>query len=365
MMNEQIRDEKLEYKDLPNCQPPPDGLEDLTTGRRYYPYTPDLKLVKAVNLAILLKRPLLIEGEPGCGKTRLADAIAYQFSRMQIAEQRDSDLHKEWWHYGIWNVKSNGQARDGLYRFDAVGRLRDAQLVGSDPDKLKDLMGEDFDKLKARLQGKESDNNGREKNAYITFGKLGEALWQTKCDRPIVLIDEIDKADSDFQNDLLYELDRLSFEIPETGETYPNPKGNFRPYPIVIITSNRERQLPEPFLRRCLYYYLDFPDTPVLTKIIKSRFGQKAIEQKELVAKTIAHFNQIREELKGKPSSKSPGTSELIDLVEVLLDANTSAADRDLAQLVKNPHILGIILKTKDDHELYRSAVESGKFEHK
>jgi MoxR-like ATPase len=357
MINKSIKHRPFIYENLPNCQPPQDGVENPTTGRKYYPYIPDSKLVKAVNLAILLKRPLLLEGEPGCGKTRLADALAYQFSRTQIPGQKNSPQPKKWWHYGIWNVKSNYQARDGLYRFDAVARLRDAQLAGSDPEKLKDLMGKDFDQLKIRLQDED-------KKAYLKFGKLGEALQQTDCLRPIVLIDEIDKADSDFQNDLLYELDQLSFDIPEIDKTYPKPdlKEDLRPYPIVIITSNQERQLPEPFLRRCLYYYLDFPQTSTLINIIESRFGEKATQQQQLVIDTIAHFNEIRALLKDKPGSKPPGTSELIDFLEVLLGDNAEAEERDLTALVQNPHLLGIILKTRSDHESYGKAHESEKF---
>jgi MoxR-like ATPase len=327
-------------------QPDIDG-EDDCQGRRYYPYIPDPKLVKAVQLAIQLNRPLLIEGEPGCGKTRLADSLAYELTHQDL--KKDSDGSKIWWNYYVWNVKSNSQAKDGLYLFDAVARLRDAQLVGLNPRDLKYLMGLDFNSVKERL---------RDKTKYVEFGKLGEALHQTDTLRPIVLIDEIDKADSDFCNDLLLELERQYFEIPETGERYPKPGSNWQPKPIVIITSNQERQLPEPFLRRCLYYYLKFPAKKELEDIIDSRFGEKNAQQKQYVDKTIAHFYEIRNLLKGKLGSKLPGTSELLDYLEITLKAG-EAELADLETLVEQPHLLGMILKTQTDQELYRKNQES------
>jgi MoxR-like ATPase len=370
----------------------------------YYPYIPDPKLVKAVNLAIQLKRPLLIEGEPGCGKTQLAYSLAYQFTQKYLRVNQESDRvsteigtknpetalkdphpptpspkagegepehraksldplvgdgwgegpssdcpSKIWWNYYVWNVKSNSQARDGLYRFDAVARLRDAQLMGLNPRDLEDLMGKEFNNVKERL---------RDKTKYVEFGKLGESLHQTDTLRPIVLIDEIDKADNDFCNDLLLELERQYFEIPETGERYPKPGSNWQPKPIVIITSNQERQLPEPFLRRCLYYYLKFPGDIELEKIIYSRFGEKNAQQQQYVDKTIAHFYEIRNLLKGKLGSKLPGTSELLDYLEITLKAG-EAELADLETLVEQPHLLGMILKTQTDQELYCKNQES------
>jgi MoxR-like ATPase len=330
-------------------QPPIDGEED-NQGRKFYPYSPDPKLVKAVQLAIQLNRPLLIEGEPGSGKTRLADSLAYEFTHQNPSENIDGS--KTWWNYYVWSIKSISQARDGLYRFDAVARLRDAQLVGLNPRDLKYLMGLEFNDVRKRL---------RDKTQYIEFGKLGEALSQTKTLRPIVLIDEIDKAESDFCNDLLQELERQYFEIPETGETYPKPDSNFRPKPIVIITSNQERQLPEPFLRRCLYYYLEFPQTEELKEIIYSRFGKKNAEQRQYVADTIAHFYEIRKLLKDKPGSKPPGISELLDYLKKSLEESSESGWKpaDLETLVKEPHLLGIILKTQTDQELYRKNKEN------
>jgi MoxR-like ATPase len=227
-----------------------------------------------------------------------------------------------------------------------VARLRDSQLIGADPQRLKEYLGKDeHEKLKNRLM---------DKRKYLKLGKLGEALEQQQVERPILLIDEIDKADSDFPNDLLVELDRLSFEIPETDDIYPDPTAAIRPRPIVIITSNQERPLPEPFLRRCLYYYLSFPETEQLEAIILKRFGAKAEKKKKLIDATIVHFQSIRELLDGQPGSKLPGTSELLDFLEVLKDGTIKQGMEDLAGLAENPHLLGIILKTQADQDLYR-----------
>jgi MoxR-like ATPase len=341
-----------QLKQQPNCQyegladrfqPPIEGVDD-AQGRTYFPYLPDPKLVKAVNLAIQLNRPLLLEGEPGCGKTRLADAIAYEFTQKYLTDSVDEQGKPLWWSYHYWNVKSVGQARDGLYTFDAVGRLRDSQLIGADPVRLEEYLGGDeFKNLKDRLM---------DKRKYVKLGKLGSALAQQQVERPIVLIDEIDKADSDFPNDLLVELDRLSFEIPETDEIYPDPEAKVRP--IVIITSNQERPLPEPFLRRCLYYYLSFPEQAQLEEIILKRFGEKIEQKRKLIDRTIERFQEIRELLEGQPGSKLPGTSELLDFLEVLKDGTVADGLKELDGLVQNPHLLGIILKTRADQDLYR-----------
>jgi MoxR-like ATPase len=334
-------------------QPSIDGIDD-PAGRIYFPYIPDPKLVKAVNLAIKLNRPLLLEGEPGCGKTRLADAIAYEFTHNYLKGKTDQNKNQLWWNYYTWNIKSVGQARDGLYTFDAVARLRDAQLIGADPEKLQEFLGDDYQKLKERLTDKQK---------YVSLGKLGQALAQQEVERPIVLIDEIDKADSDFPNDLLVELDRLSFEIPETEENYPKTGAKVQPKPIVIITSNQERPLPEPFLRRCLYYYLSFPDTNQLEEIIKNRFGTQINQRQKLIDKTISHIQETRTLLAKQPGSKQPGTSELLDLLTILKDETATQGIKELKSLADSPHLLGIILKTQSDQKLYQEARQKGQLE--
>jgi MoxR-like ATPase len=336
----------------PRYQPPIGGSEPDADGRKYYPYFPTLALQEAVNLAIMLKRPLLLEGEPGCGKTKLAEAIAYEFAHKYL-EGEDQQLG---WFFKEWNVKSVGRARDGLYTFDAVARLRDAQLVGAGVDQIKALFDDgkespespEFTALKERL---------RNKGLYVEFGAFGAALSQDGADRPIVerpivLIDEIDKADSDFPNDLLRELDRLEFTVTETGDKYPKSGRTIKP--IVIITSNRERPLPEAFLRRCLYFKLDFPDEVEFDKIIRGRFPKI---QDDSLKKIIKHFLELREEFKGVPGTKPPGLSEVLDFLTVL---DGKSIEEAIAGLANNQSLLGVVFKTERDQALYRDIFPVG-----
>ncbi|MEM9088956.1 MAG: MoxR family ATPase, partial [Cyanobacteria bacterium P01_F01_bin.53] len=197
-------------------QPSP-GEHDLNTDRLLTPYLPSEALVESVNLAIFLQRPLLIKGEPGCGKTRLAQAVAYELG-----------LPLETWY-----VKSTSRAQDGLYVYDTVARLRDAQLSSS-------LGIDDLTRVKTA-------------GAYIRWGPLGRAFQNKQ--KTVVLIDEIDKADIDFPNDLLLEIDELRFTVEETESEV---RASIPP--IVLITSNDEKDLPDAFLRRCLFHYLEFPE---------------------------------------------------------------------------------------------------------
>jgi MoxR-like ATPase len=220
-------------------------------GRCYDPYIPSPELIEAVNLAIDLGRPLLVEGSPGCGKTRLANAIVYELSQKNLL----NDNKASWWPFYDWRVKSYTRARDGLYTFDAIGRLRDAQMAGTN---LKEALTPDrMKQLQDRLQ---------DPKEYRQFGALGLA-FREMGKRAVVLIDEVDKADSDFANDLLLELDEFRFEIPETGEKIRPPAEP----PIIILTSNREKPLPDAFLRRCLYFYIEFPSGSELMEIAKQR----------------------------------------------------------------------------------------------
>ena len=229
------------------------------------PYLPSQKLVKAVNLAIFLeKRPLLLKGEPGSGKTRLAAAVA-----------RELDLN-----YETWYVKSTSKAQDGLYTYDAVKRLYDVQLAGVE---------------------EESKKRASDIKEYLKLGPLGRAFDSDK--QTVLLIDEIDKADIDFPNDLLRELDEQKFDIPETGETiqakYP---------PIVIITSNDEKDLPEAFLRRCLFHQIDFPsDSNMLAAIVKAHFPKA---DSDLVKKAVERFKTLRKSMNENKAGKKVSTSE-------------------------------------------------------
>jgi MoxR-like ATPase len=265
-------------------------------GSDNYVATDDLRV--AVNAAVALERPLLVKGEPGTGKTMLALEVARALG-MPIIE---------------WHIKSTTKAHQGLYEYDAVARLRDGQL---------------------------GEERARDIRNYIKKGKLWEAFTAPK--RPVLLIDEIDKADIEFPNDLLQELDRMEFYVYETGETV---KAHRRP--IVVITSNNEKELPDAFLRRCFFHYIRFPDTETMNAIIDVHFpGIK----KRLVSEALTIFYRMRDVpgLKKKPS-----TSELLDWLKLLL-----AEDIDIETLrEKNPNKLvpplhGALLKNEQDIQLF------------
>ena len=261
-------------------------------GTEDYVATDDLKV--AVNAAVLLRRPLLVKGEPGTGKTVLAQ---------EIAKALDAPLIE-------WNVKSTTKAHQGLYEYDAVARLRDGQL--GDP-RVHDISN------------------------YIRKGKLWEAF--TSPTLPVLLIDEIDKADIEFPNDLLQELDRMAFHVYETGETVAAKER-----PVVIITSNNEKELPDAFLRRCFFHYIKFPDRETMQAIVDVHFPGI---QKILVSRALDLFYEIREVpgLKKKPS-----TSELLDWLKLLLNEDMPLdvlQDRDPTKAI--PPLHGALLKNEQD----------------
>ena len=261
-------------------------------GTRNYVATDDLKV--AVNAAVLLRRPLLVKGEPGTGKTVLAHEIARATGAPLIE----------------WNVKSTTKAQQGLYEYDAVARLRDGQL---------------------------GDERVHDIGNYIRKGKLWEAF--TSPQLPVLLIDEIDKADIEFPNDLLQELDRMSFDVYETGE-----RVEARERPIVVITSNNEKDLPDAFLRRCFFHYIKFPDRETMQSIIDVHFPGI---QKVLVAKAMEIFYAVREVpgLKKKPS-----TSELLDWLKLLWNEDMPLdvlQSQDPTKAI--PPLHGALLKTEQD----------------
>ncbi|RUT06442.1 ATPase AAA [Dulcicalothrix desertica PCC 7102] len=380
MSNEQkLKEIQPNYKYTVEYQPEKENENYPTDskGRVYYPYLPSDDLIEAVNLAIALERPLLLEGEPGCGKTRLASAVVYEFTKKnqeylkKIKDQNSENQNSEnqnqenqnqknqnqknqhstllWWSYYIWNIKSTTRARDGLYRYDAVARLRDAQLMGTNPQQLQEYIGEDeTKKLKERLKNKEK---------YIEFGPFGKAL-QNQSYRSILLIDEIDKADSDFANDLLLELEELRFEITETGQNITTANK-----PIIFITSNREKPLPEPFLRRCLYFYVEFPQAEKLKEIIELRFGEQSENKEKLVDKAIKSFYDIHNKLKDYPGIRPPGTSEFMDFLTAILnlkedDINTALNDLD-KYFCDKLYLKGTLLKTKEAQNIYPKVMEN------
>ena len=260
----------------------------------------------AVRAAIHLEKPLLVKGEPGTGKTMLAHEIARALELPLLT----------------WHVKSTTTAQQGLYEYDAVSRLRDSQL-GS--DKVHDI------------------------RHYIRQGKLWEAFAAPR--RVVLLIDEIDKADIEFPNDLLLELDRMEFFVYETGETIRAIQR-----PIVVITSNNEKELPDAFLRRCLFHYIQFPDAALLTRIIGVHVPQ--LDQ-QLLEQAMNVFYGIRE-LRG--IKKKPSTSELIDWLKLLLLERISLRELQEVQLPDNPppHT-GALLKNEQDLELIRELRQWGR----
>jgi MoxR-like ATPase len=272
------------------------------------PYLPSHDLVEAVNLAIYLERPLLLKGEPGCGKTQLASAVADELG-----------LPLESWY-----VKSTSRARDGLYTYDAVGRLRDAQLAGSN-----------------RLT-EEQIRKADDPATYIRWGPLGRAFRNQQ--QTVVLIDEIDKADIDFPNDLLLELDKQQFLVEETGEAI-----KAQVPPIVFITSNDEKDLPDAFLRRCLFHFVEFPDHDRLVQIILSRFPSAP---EELVNQAVSRFLALREDMKRDKgeAGKKVSTSELIDWFQVL---RRYPKDEALGHLGGQLPFPGVLLKSWEDHIRY------------
>jgi MoxR-like ATPase len=306
--------------------------------RCYESYIPSDELVKVVNLAIALKLPILLEGEPGSGKTKLASALVYQLTQNNLRSEDPSKTTTEWWPFYTWTVKSYSRARDGLYTFDAIARLRDAQLIGS---ALRDTLTPDEI---ARI---------KDPNTYLKLGALGNALKredQHKEKRAVVLIDEIDKADNDFANDLLLELDEFRFDIPETKESIAAPPEP----PIIILTSNREKPLPDAFLRRCLYFSIDFPKADALSDIVKARSATKLTRpSQKLLTKAIETFELVRGAMSSQPGARPPGTSEFLRFWEALCQKKVAEATTILDNLPDHIPMLGLLLKTKSDQELY------------
>ena len=255
------------------------------------------ELAVAVNAAVLLERPLLVKGEPGTGKTELARQVARSLG-MPLIE---------------WHVKSTTRAQQGLYEYDAVSRLRDSQL------------GE---------AGVEDVSN------YIRRGKLWEAF--AAPERVVLLIDEIDKADIEFPNDLLQELDRMEFHVYETGETVAA-----RHRPVVIITSNNEKELPDAFLRRCFFHYIRFPDIDTMRRIVEVHHpGIKA----SLLTAALTQFYEVRE---APGLKKKPSTSEVLDWLRLLLAEDLDASDLKGDAKSALPRLHGALLKNEQDVHLF------------
>ena len=250
-------------------------------------YVVSQELMRAVNISIALEKPLLIKGEPGTGKTALAEAISKSLNKKLI----------------IWSIKSTTKAQDGLYVYDVVQRLYDSQFGGEGVDDIK---------------------------KYVKLGKLGEAF--SADEQVILLIDEIDKADLEFPNDLLWELDKMEFYIPETKETI---KAKQRP--IVIITSNAEKELPDAFLRRCIFHYIQFPDQELMEEIVKVHFDNL---DETLLQQVLDTFYWIR----SLDINKKPSTSEVIDWIQAL---QIGGIDPEIIR--KEIPFAGVLLKKNED----------------
>ncbi len=267
---------------------------DLFAGTETYIASPELR--DAVNVAVSLQRPLLIRGEPGTGKTLLATAIAQSLEKPLLR----------------WHIKSTTKAQEGLYMYDTVQRLNDSRFGDGD---VSDI------------------------SHYIKLGPLGESF--AAGERVVLLIDEIDKADLEFPNDLLHELDEMSFYIRETNETVTASDR-----PIVLITSNAEKELPDAFLRRCVFHYIDFPSRELMQEIVHVHFPD--IED-ELLSQCMIRFYWLREQPEVR---KKPSTSELIDWLAALMRAGA-----DIEQVQNDFPFLGVLLKKEADLKAIRQKV--------
>jgi MoxR-like ATPase len=262
-------------------------------------YLTNDSLSSAVDCALVLEKPLLVKGEPGTGKTLLAQAIA---------ETLDTELIH-------WPVKSTTRAQDGLYVYDTVQRLYDARF---------------------------GEGNVKDIRHYIKLGPLGRAFSSTK--RVVIIIDEVDKADLEFPNDLLHEIDRMRFVISETGDEVVAKER-----PVVIITSNNEKELPDAFLRRCVFHFIDFPDPDLMKRIVRVHHPKT---DERLVDQAVVAFYELRQLPRLR---KRPSTSELVDWIAVLKRANVGTE-----RFIRELPFLGVLLKKEQDVELLNQAKRSG-----
>jgi MoxR-like ATPase len=314
-------------------EPPQDRHPD--SPARPVPYVAAPDLVRAVNLAIFLRRPLLLEGEAGCGKTHLAGAVAYELGLPLYP----------------WYVSSTSKAQEGKYQYDAILRLHDVQVARlQQPPSFIRFPRSGSDTKAGRTTRQLRDPS--DPRSYRTLGALGKA-FELRGMPAVVLIDEIDKADIDFPNDLLAVLDApWQFDIPETGECI---SASDEDRPIVIITSNKEKgNLPDPFLRRCIYYFVEFPGLDQLRRIVDVHYALRDLPSpQELVEPAITRFMDTRAD---RALFKKPGTSEFLDWLEVLRGFEPRSYEPSLLQSQGALPYPGILFKLRADWQRYAQA---------
>lgn len=294
-----------------------DGLPPDRDKKKRYPYLADSRLVQVVNMALTLQRPLLVKGDPGCGKTQLAYSIAHELGLELFP----------------WYVKSTSRARDGLYDIDAIQRLQDAQMQKPEA---QDILN------------------------YRRWGPLGSAFLSEH--ESVVLIDEIDKADIDFPNDLLRELEEKKIEIEELDEADPRRLLSAKSSPIIIVTSNDEKELPDAFLRRCLFYFITFPPKPKLIDIVEVNFAVRKNNVKLDSHVVDAAVDRLLDLRNVTGLRKLPSTSELIDWVHVLHAWKTSAKTLRESKTLSGLPYLEVLFKHQQDlQELERQAREQAR----
>ncbi len=303
--------------------------------QKIYPYDAGDELIEVVNLAIELGMPLLLEGEPGCGKSRLAHALVYEFNNGQ---QSGSIKYYE------WIVQSTSKAEDSLYQYDYIGRLQAAQISGILSQK---EIEESSSEQKNPATSKQK--NPATSKDWVDLQPLGKAFKQSKDkqEQSVVLIDEIDKADRDFPNDLLLAIESRRFFVKETGELI---QANDQAFPLIIITSNQEKNLPNAFLRRCIYHYIELPNQERLRKILTERFTDA---EQEVIIKAVDRFLEVRtsqDETKSE-GEKKVSTSELIAWFKSLLKYKSEEIIAKLNE-DKLPHA-SVLLKSRTDLQDY------------
>jgi len=306
---------------------PKSGLYYEPIQQKIYPYDAGDELIEVVNLAIELGMPLLLEGEPGCGKSRLAHALVYEFNYRQ-----ENNPIK----YYEWTVQSTSKAEDSLYQYDYIGRLQAAQISG--------ILSQ-----KGTEESSYEQKNPAISKDWVDLQALGKAFKQSqdKQEQSVVLIDEIDKADRDFPNDLLLAIESRRFFIKETRDLIP---ANEQAFPLIIITSNQEKNLPNAFLRRCIYHYIELPNQERLRKILTERFTDA---EQDVIIKAVDRFQEVRtsqDETKSE-GEKKVSTSELIAWFKSLLKYKPEEIIAKLNE-DKLPHA-SILLKSRTDLQDY------------